>query len=56
MLGFFRRIINSRVGVIVSGLVLGIIALAFALGDITGLRSTGITGSSVASVGGEKVS
>lgn len=55
MLGFFRRIINSRAGVIVSGVVLGVIALAFALGDVTGLRSTGITGSSVASVGGSKI-
>lgn len=55
MLGFFRRIINSRLGVIVSGLVLGIIALAFALGDVTGLQTSGLTGSSVASVGGTKV-
>ena len=59
MLSFFRRIINSKTGVIVTFIVLGIIALAFAAGDVSGIRSTGIaslSGDSVASVGGEKVS
>ena len=41
MLSFFRRLINSRTGVIVTFVVLGLIAIAFAAGDVTGLRSTG---------------
>lgn len=56
MLGFFRRIINSRVGVIVTMGVLGLIAIAFALGDITGLQTGGASGATVAKVGGESVS
>jgi peptidyl-prolyl cis-trans isomerase D len=56
MLGFFRRLINSRIGVFVTMGVLGVIALAFALGDITGLRTTGASGATVAEVGGEAVS
>ncbi|MDF2602668.1 SurA N-terminal domain-containing protein [Sphingomonas sp.] len=55
MLGFFRRIINSRVGVIVTMGVLGLIAIAFALGDITGLQTGGASGATVAKVGGESV-
>ncbi|WP_375380853.1 peptidyl-prolyl cis-trans isomerase [uncultured Sphingomonas sp.] len=54
MLSFFRRIVSSRVGVIVTfgGLVL--IAILFGLGDVTGFMSGGggVAGSSVASVGG----
>ena len=56
MLGFFRRIINSRVGVFVTMGVLGVIALAFALGDVTGLQTGGASGATVAKVGGETVS
>ena len=59
MLSFFRRMINSKTGVIVTFIVLGIIALAFAAGDVSGVRSNGIAslaGDSVATVGGEKVS
>lgn len=56
MLGFFRRIINSRVGVVVTMGVLAIIALAFALGDITGLQGGGASGATVAEVGGESIS
>ena len=56
MLAFFRRIVNSRVGVIVTFAVLILIALAFGLGDVTGLRSgAGIGGSSVAKVDGEAI-
>lgn len=56
MLTFLRRIINSRVGVIVAFGLLIIIALAFAAGDVTGLSgSGGVTGGSVAKVGGESV-
>lgn len=53
MLGLFRRIINSRVGIIVTFAVLILIALAFAAGDVTGLRTTsgGMSGTSVAKVG-----
>lgn len=52
MLTFFRRLINSRVGLIVTFIVLGLIALAFAAGDITGLQNTGGTSSgTVATVG-----
>ncbi|WP_203310974.1 peptidylprolyl isomerase [Sphingomonas beigongshangi] len=59
MLSFFRRIINSKAGVIVTFVVLGVIAIAFAAGDVTGLRggtSGGLTGNYVVKVGGEKVS
>lgn len=57
MLTFFRRIIHSKLGMIVTFGVLIVIALAFAAGDITGLGSPGggILGSSVASVDGEKI-
>ncbi|MDF7774128.1 SurA N-terminal domain-containing protein [Sphingomonas sp. AOB5] len=41
MLSFFRNFTKSRVGIIVVFLVLGVIAVAFALGDVTGLRSAG---------------
>ncbi|MGR6328060.1 SurA N-terminal domain-containing protein [Sphingomonas sp. XXL09] len=57
MLSFFRRIINSKAGVIVTFIVLGIIALAFAAGDVTGLRTGGggLTGNTVVKVGGQSV-
>jgi len=58
MLGFFRRIINSKAGVIVTFVVLGVIAFAFAAGDVTGLRggsTGGIGGETVASVGSAKI-
>lgn len=57
MLSFFRRIINSRTGVIVTFIVLGVIALAFAAGDVTGLRTIGAPSTAnVASVGGAPIS
>lgn len=56
MLSFFRRLIHSRFGVVIAFGVLGVIALAFALGDVTGLRAGGIAGASVARVDGETVS
>ena len=58
MLSFFRRLINSKVGVIVALAVLGIVALAFAAGDVTGLRTGnlgGLAGSNVATVDGDAI-
>jgi peptidyl-prolyl cis-trans isomerase D len=58
MLNFFRSFLKSKVGAIVGLLVLGVIAIAFASGDIAGFNSSsgGGAGSSVAKVGGESVS
>ena len=57
MLSFFRRIINSKAGVIVTFIVLGIIAIAFAAGDVSNIAGMagGLTGSTVAKVGDAKV-
>ncbi|MES2095772.1 MAG: peptidyl-prolyl cis-trans isomerase [Pseudomonadota bacterium] len=38
MLTLFRNLLFSRVGIVITFLVLGVIGLAFALGDSTGLR------------------
>lgn len=57
MLSFFRRLINSKLGIIVTFVVLGVIALAFAAGDVTGLRGgTTATGTTVATVGKASIS
>lgn len=42
MLAFFRRIINSKAGLIITLVVLGTIALAFASGDVSSLRTQGL--------------
>lgn len=57
MLSFFRRIINSKAGVIVTFIVLGVIAIAFAAGDVSNVTSMGggIGGAQVAKVGDAKV-
>lgn len=57
MLHFFRSFLKSKVGAVVGLLVLGLIALAFASGDIAGLTGSGggAPGTAVATVGGEKV-
>lgn len=57
MLSFFRRLINSRVGLIVTFLFLGVIALAFAAGDVTNLSTGtgGLTGNDVARIGDAQV-
>ena len=58
MLRFFRRIINSKAGMVVTFVVLGIIALAFAATDITGLSGStgaGVTGGNVATVGSDSI-
>ncbi|MET4897612.1 SurA N-terminal domain-containing protein [Sphingomonadaceae bacterium jetA1] len=57
MLSFFRRIINSKAGVVVAFIVLGIIAIAFAAGDVSNIAGLGggLSGSNVAKVGGAKI-
>jgi len=56
MLSFFRSMLNSKIGAAVALLVLVLIALAFASGDIAGLRGTSVDGgTAVAVVGGEKI-
>lgn len=44
MLSFFRRLVRSKVGLVVTFVILGLIAFAFASGDVTSLRSDGIAG------------
>lgn len=53
MISFFRRFINSRLGIVVTFVFLAIIAVAFAVSDITGLSSgtPAAGGTSVARVG-----
>lgn len=56
MLSFFRQFTNSRVGIIVTFIVLGLIALAFAAGDVTGLRpTTAGADTTAATVGGTAI-
>ena len=61
MLSIFRGFMNSRVGLIITFVVLGIIALAFGLGDVTGLRSgalgggAGNGGATLATINGDKI-
>jgi peptidyl-prolyl cis-trans isomerase D len=58
MLSFFRNFTKSRYGLIAVFIFLGVIALAFAAGDITGVRNTSGGGASngvIATVGGEKI-
>lgn len=58
MLSFFRNFTKSRYGLIAVFLFLGLIAIAFAAGDITGIRNggSGATSSTLATVGGQKIS
>ncbi len=42
MLAFFRRLINSKVGLVITFIVLGLIALAFASGDVSSIRTQGL--------------
>ncbi len=53
MLAFFRRLTQSKGGVVITFLVLGVIAIAFAAGDVTGIGSMGgsIAANDVAKVG-----
>lgn len=56
MLGNIRSIIRSKVGAALALLLLGLIAFAFALGDISGTGSFGgVGGGNVAQVGDEKI-
>ncbi|EIZ80296.1 peptidyl-prolyl cis-trans isomerase D [Novosphingobium sp. Rr 2-17] len=55
MLSFFRSLLSSKVGAVIGLLVLGVIAIAFASGDIAGMHSGGASGSAVATVGGVKI-
>ena len=59
MLSFFRRIVHSKVGVVVTFIILGIIAIAFAAGDISSTQLPGSGGGlgdgEVAEIGDEAV-
>lgn len=57
MLNFFRSFLKSKVGAFIGLAVLGLIALAFASGDIAGLTGSGAAGpgSTIVTVGKEKV-
>lgn len=56
MLGSIRNVINSKVGAVLAILLLILIAVAFALGDIAGTGSiSGGRSATVAKVGGEKL-
>jgi len=57
MLNFFRRFTKSRYGLIAVFIFLGIIALAFVAGDVTGIRmnGAGAGGNVVAKVGSRKI-
>lgn len=56
MLSMFRSFTQSRVGLIVVFLVLGVIAIAFAAGDVTGMRSMmSSKGNVIAKVGSREI-
>ncbi|NJR78349.1 peptidylprolyl isomerase [Sphingomonas corticis] len=58
MLSFVRRLINSKVGYVITFGILGVIALAFAAGDITGIAGAGggvLGGDAVAVVDGKSI-
>ena len=57
MLSFFRSFIKSKIGAAIALVVLGVIALAFASGDIAGIQGAGSAGdaNTVASVGDETI-
>jgi peptidyl-prolyl cis-trans isomerase D len=59
MLSFVRRLVNSRLGLVITFAVLIVLALAFAAGDVTGMGSNtrgGMTGTTVATVGNRSIS
>ncbi|GGB33969.1 hypothetical protein GCM10011380_24260 [Sphingomonas metalli] len=58
MLSFFRRLINSKFGIVITFVFLGVIALAFAAGDVSNLAggaSGGLNGNDIAKVGKEEI-
>lgn len=56
MITFFRRLFNSRWGAIFAIIFVGMIAVAFALGDVTGSNSFGgLSQGHVAKVGSQKI-
>jgi peptidyl-prolyl cis-trans isomerase D len=56
MITFFRRLINSRWGAVIALIFVGMIAVAFALGDVTGSGSFGgLSQGHVAQVGSQKI-
>ena len=56
MLSFIRRIINSKAGIIITFIVLGLIAVLFGLGDISkGLGGKNLAQDSAASVGKQAI-
>ncbi len=56
MITFIRSLINSRWGAVVALAFIAMIAVAFALGDVTGSNSFGgLSGGNVASVGNRKI-
>ncbi|MEP9400646.1 peptidylprolyl isomerase [Sphingomonas silueang] len=56
MLGFFRRMTKSKVGIFVGLALLAVIAVGFAMADLNGLRpSGGANGATVATVGDTKI-
>ncbi|NYT39653.1 SurA N-terminal domain-containing protein [Sphingomonas sp. R-74633] len=58
MLSFFRNFTKSRYGLIAVFIFLGLIAIAFAAGDVTGVRNmgNGASSSTLATVGSQKIS
>ena len=59
MLQFFRNIFKSKIGLGITILFVGVIGLAFAVGDVAGNRTFGGSisgGENVAVVGDEKIS
>ncbi len=56
MISFFRRLFNSRWGAVFALIFVGLIAIAFALGDVTGSGSFGgLSQGHVAQVGSQKI-
>ncbi len=57
MLGIIRKITGSKIGLVITFIVLGVIAIAFAAGDMMGITpsSGGMTPTTVATVGGTSI-
>ncbi len=56
MISFIRSLINSKFGALIALIFVGLVAVAFTLGDVTGSNSFGaLTGNNVAKVGNKNV-